>query len=248
MFSDMFWFCVVVLTSIVLTNIIFSLDIPSRIRKMLMVIFFLGVVVHEISHAIASLLVGLKVDGVSIRWKSEENHQASPHGSVRVDPRRSFLQQVVVSFAPLLVSTWLFFYLLDVALNDTLPDLLTLLAGLACFSLLLGAAPSHQDIVLVGTYFKKDVKYSLYQITLLSFSVAIVWLVCFFYEVAFLEFVYYLIVGAVYYVFKYLLEAILLIARIKRRKWRNRHAFKNSNRTTHRPLKPRQLHVKEAHW
>ncbi|MFX1398303.1 MAG: hypothetical protein ACFFAS_14830 [Promethearchaeota archaeon] len=236
------------LTSIVITNIIFSLEIPSRLKNFLMAFLFFGVIIHELSHVLASLLVGLKVKEVNIKWKNERTSEASPHGSVRLDQRGSFLQELVVSFAPLFLSTWLFFTLLDIALNAILPDLPRMLAGFACFSLLLGAAPSWQDIMLVGKYFKNDVRYSIYQIVLLSLSIALVLIVCSYYSVNVLDFLYYVFVGLGYYMFKYSIEAILLIVRSKQTKWKKWYVIKNIDKTTHRPLKPRQLRVKEAHW
>ncbi len=248
MFIDAFWFVIVLIASSILSSVVFSLKMPDRLRTILMAFFFVGVIVHEISHAIASLLVGLKVKQFMVKWRSPRTGEVSPHGAVGPEEKRSFLQQLVVSLAPLLVSTWLFFVLLDIALQPALPDLINLLAALACVSVLLGASPSHQDFRLIGRYFKEDVSYSLYQLLLISASIAIVVVLSIVYSFNFFNFLYYFLVGIVYYVLKYTIKGVRALLRFRRPKWNHWQDLDILDKKTHKALKAKQIGVKEAHW
>ncbi|MBN1801455.1 MAG: M50 family metallopeptidase [Candidatus Lokiarchaeota archaeon] len=236
------------ISSSILSSVVFSLKMPDRLRTVLMAFFFVGVFIHEISHAIAAFLVGLKVNHFEVKWRSARTGNISPHGSVGTDVRRSFLQQLVVSIAPLLVSTWLFFLFLDLALKAQFADVINLLAGFACVSVLFSASPSYQDFVLIGRYFKKDVMYSLYQIGLISASLTIVLVLSWAYSPSFFNILYYILVGVFYYILKYSIKGVSALLQSKRSNWKQWQDLSILNRKTHKAIKARQLGVKEAHW
>jgi hypothetical protein len=75
-----------------------------------------------------------------------------------------------------LVSTFLFLFCLDVIFNIETDPWVNVVAIFFCVSLMIGSEPSGQDMRLIGVTFRRDPRYSLYQIALVVASGVIVWL------------------------------------------------------------------------
>ena len=158
------------------------------------------------------------------------------------------MQYVFISLAPLYISTVLFFWSLTVFFTPAYDDFIRVFAGIFCVSLLLGAAPSSADLRLIKISFKKDPRYSLYQIGLMLMSGVLVWATTMYYTIVLpFDFLYYIIIGIVYFVIKYSFQGIRKlihtfptgIPRIKRRAFLRRRS---------KPAKPHQLGIEEPHW
>jgi len=117
-------------------------------RVILNVAALLGVMVHEFSHLVVTLICGLPVEALKIRWRHPKTHEIAPNGAVGTGdfPHLSFIKGFMICFAPLLVSTFLIFGCMDIIF--TIETTWFIQAGAIFFivSLVLGAAPSQKDL------------------------------------------------------------------------------------------------------
>ena len=141
------------------------------------VIAFVGVFVHEVAHYTVAILLGVKPGKFRVKFLSESGEGVAPHGSIEnpESERNSLLQTFAVGFAPMLVSTFLFMFCLDVIFNIQTELLVKVVAVIFAGSLLIGLEPSGQDVKVVGYSFKNDPRYSAYQISLLVISGVLIW-------------------------------------------------------------------------
>ena len=179
-------------------------------KTMFDVFMFIGVVVHELSHYTLGVLFGTKMGKISIAYHRTGSRRVAPHGSVGNPEfeRNSFMQTFMISFAPLFVSTFLFMFGLDVIFHIDTEIWVNIAAVVFCFSLLIGSAPSTQDVRLVGITFNKNPRYSLYQIILVILSGVLVWAFIDLYFVSLpFEVLYYIeyfmVMILFYYIFKF---------------------------------------------
>ena len=159
------------------------------------VLTFVGVIVHEVAHYTLATLFGVKTGKVRVKYRSEDKSRVAIHGSVALPEfeRNSLLQTFAISFAPMLVSTFLFMFCLDVIFHMQTELWVKVVAIAFGVSLLVGLEPSGQDIKLIGRSFQNDPRYSLYQIFLLVLSGVFVWLfVDLYYFVLPFEVLYYI--------------------------------------------------------
>lgn len=142
------------------------------------VIAFVGVFIHETAHYTMAILLGVKPGKFRVKFRSEIGGEVAPHGSIEnpESERNSVLQIFVVAFAPMLVSTFLFMFCLDLIFNIQTLLLVKVVAFVFAGSLLIGLEPSGQDVKVVGYSFKRDPRYSIYQIFLLVLSGALIWM------------------------------------------------------------------------
>jgi hypothetical protein len=135
------------------------------VRTSLNILFFLGVIVHEFSHLIVSLICGVPVEQIEIKWRSPDGFRVAPHGSISTGdvPHRSFMQGLMISFAPLLVSTFLFFGCIDIITIINTNFFIKIFAIVFAISLLLTAAPSKQDLNVVAWAISNDTLLALFQ-------------------------------------------------------------------------------------
>ena len=159
------------------------------------VIAFVGVFIHEVAHYIMAILLGVKPGKFRVKFKSENGERVAPHGSIEnpESERNSVLQIFVVAFAPMLVSTFLFMFCIDIIFNIQTLLLVKVVAVVFAGSLLIGLEPSGQDVKVVGYSFKRDPRYSVYQIFLLVLAGVLLWLFIDLYLIIFpFEVMYYI--------------------------------------------------------
>ena len=172
-----FWLFAMLIVSIIVQSWYRRTHTPG-LKAFLHVLAFVGVFVHEVSHYALNVLFGVKTGKIKVKYRSEDKGRVAPHGSVGLPEfeRNSFLQTFIGSVAPLIVSTFLFLFCLDVIFNLQTNPWVDVVATVFCVSLFIGSEPSGQDMRLIGESFRKDPRYSVYQIVLVVASGLIVWL------------------------------------------------------------------------
>jgi hypothetical protein len=224
------------------------------LKTFLHVLAFVGVFVHEVAHYTLNILFGVKTGKIKVKYRSENKGRVAPHGSVGLPEfeRNSFLQTFIGSVAPLFISTFLFLFCLDIIFNLETEAWVDVVATVFCVSLFIGSEPSSQDMRLIGITFRKDPRYSFYQIALVVVSGLFVWLFVDLYLI-------YLPFEVLYYV-EYFLFVILFYFVLKTTFWIISSCFSALKRsklpsirllTRKRRFKmfaPRKLKEKEAQW
>jgi hypothetical protein len=142
------------------------------IHTVLNILLFLGVIVHEFSHLIVSLICGVPVERIKIKWRSSDGFRVAPHGSITTGnfPHESFMKGLMISFAPLLVSTFLFFGCIDIITIINTSFYIKIFAIIFAISLILTAAPSKQDLNVVAWAISNDSLLALFQATCFGIS------------------------------------------------------------------------------
>ena len=244
-------FAINLIVSIVLCHLI-SYRASGPFHIILLRLFFLGVIVHEISHFIANLAVGVVPKNIKVKFRDEKTKRPYPHGSVETSLNNTFLQTTIIGLAPLFVSTWLIYLSLEIALSSQLDPLLRILAGFFCVSLFLGAAPSKVDFLNIPRKFMSDPAFSTYQLFLLILSISCSWILIDVFHLVFdFEIVYFLIVGAMYFGFKFGFKGARWLfystrsSDFKRPRTIN---YKRYARRKIRPSKPERLGFKPTRW
>jgi len=187
-------------------------------------LFFVGVIVHELSHRTMCAITGVPAYNTRVKYRSEYSGKADPHGSVTPRQRfqMSFLQAFLVCFAPLLIGAWIIYFLLQVALSSSFDPVLRIIAAFCSISILLASSPSRGDLSFVKFGYQNDPQHSQYQIFLVILSFLISWgLVGAFNIILPYEFFYYFIIILGYIILKYSLISInILVGKIRYRKGR----------------------------
>ena len=205
---------------------------------------FIGVVVHEVSHRITCIIVGMPARGFSVSLRDRFG-RVNPHGHVIPDRlyQSTFLQGLLVSIAPLLIGTWLVYFSLMVAFSPLFEPIYRIIAVVFCISVLLAITPSQSDIRLIGTIYLNDPEYSLYQIFLVALSFLALWVSVEILHWYFpLEYLYYFFLIVCYYAFKYLFKGIRLVyskITIKKEKYKPKR-FRHFARRRFRPRRIRR--------
>jgi len=224
------------------------------LKTFLHVLAFVGVFVHEVAHYASNVLFGVKTGRIKVKYRSEDKMRVAPHGSVGLPEleRNSFLQTFVGSVAPLFVSTFLFLFCLDVIFNIETEVWVNVVAIVFCVSLFIGSEPSGQDMKLISKTFRRDPRYSVYQIALAVVSGLIVW---FFVDLYFIylpfEVLYYieyfLFVVLGYFVLKIVVSIFVSSFRALRG-YRFPSIRLLTRKRRFKMFTPRNLQEKEAQW
>ena len=254
MFDDWYFYLLVICVSFCM-QFLFRLEL-GPFRMILNVLGFVGVLVHELSHYILCKVTGVKVEGLTIRYRSRISGKGNPHGFVTLEEHESssFLQILLVAIAPLFIHTWLIMLCFELLHVPGFDDLVYIAIGLVVVSLFIGSAPSNPDLQHCGKAFGRSPAYSVYQLLLLGISIITV--LCTFQIIA-LEFtmlpfefliyiIQYLLVALGYFFYKYFFRGINNFLHSKHHT--NRVNLRLITRKRHRPIKPRKLGIKEPHW
>jgi len=215
---------------------------------------FVGVIVHELSHFFLCKILGVPTDKIRVKFLDEATRRVNPHGSVSLknDKKMSFIQDFMVTFAPLYISTWLFFWSLAIVLTPSFDDFIRVLAGFFCASLLMGAAPSHQDFITMVASFKSDPRHSIYQIFLVFLSGLSVWLITMYYNIVLpFSFLYFVVIGGLYIVFYYFFKGInrlFYMYHSEKPRTSGRIRLGSFTRKRFKPVRPHKLGIEEPHW
>ena len=182
----------------------------GKYRTAFNVFAFIGVFIHEAAHAILCLITGVPVKRVEVNYRNKMTGITSPNGAV--EPKRprkiSFIQSFLIGIAPLLVGVIVFFFSLEITLDMPAKPLYRIIAGVICFSLLLGVRPSTVDLKNIKVSFQNNPSKSSFQVILLCFSFGLVWFLVDSFAIDFpFEFIYYIFMGVVFMTLKYLCVA-----------------------------------------
>lgn len=244
------WFPIFLAISYVIEKLVASHDL-GPFKPILNILAYIGVMVHELSHFIMCLLVGVRPTGISVKLK-DRTGQINPNGKVSFEPHgEAFLQAALISLAPIFISTWLFFYSLELVFSETIDPLLRIFAAFFCLTLFLGAVPSTTDFHIIVIRFKEDPKYSIYQLFMVFISGVIALAVIIFYQIIILDILYFFLVGIVYGIFKYGFmgfSRLLHTSFSHNESHPSRSNYKKSTRKRFKPTKPYKLGREEAHW
>lgn len=184
--------------------------IPEPYIKIFIGIMIVGIVIHELFHYLMCLITNTPVDKVNLldkikREQTSEYKKYEFSGSVLIKSSNdiSFLQAVLVSFAPLVFSFWIFFSLLNQVIHPT-NEIMFFISLFIILSIIFSAAPSSADLVCIPRAFRENPNYSAYQLFLLNLSILMVWCILpSFGDISFHEAIIYLLIGVFYYLWKY---------------------------------------------
>ena len=174
---ELYFWLLVMLGFSMLFRTLYGLAHTPGYKLVFNAIAFVGVFIHEVAHYTMAILLGVKPGKFRVKFRSEIGEGVAPHGSIEnpESERNSVLQTFAVAFAPMLVSTFLFMFCLDIIFNIQTELLVKVVAVVFAGSLLIGLEPSGQDVKVVGYSFKNDPRYSVYQISLLIISGVLIW-------------------------------------------------------------------------
>lgn len=145
-----------------------------------------------------------------IKDRKEEN-KSRFGGEVTLNRRTriSFLQASIISFAPLYISFWLFFSIVELMIDPDINVVLFYIYLFILISITLAAAPSFVDLGTIPKAFHDNPSYSLYQIFLLVLSIFSVLMISFVYKIQYIhEILVYVLIFLSYYAFKYVFKEI----------------------------------------
>ena len=196
----MFFFAVL---SIALSYILLKFA-PNPLDKFFRVVAVFGIVIHELSHALMCVLTNTQIRSIKIVERTDPESKFGLKYGGRVDlkdyVKLTFLQALLIGFAPVYISFWLFFLLWEQVKNPSLDVVVFYVYLFVMISLVLSAAPSFADVLAVFGAFHFDWRYSLYQISLVLLSVGTVWLIITNYQIqVFHEIITYIAILLGYY-------------------------------------------------
>ncbi|MFW9939431.1 MAG: hypothetical protein ACFFFT_00225 [Candidatus Thorarchaeota archaeon] len=180
------------------------------------IFFFIGVIAHELSHRVMCAITGVPTSGMSVTYRDDKTRRVAPQGYVtpRQEYQMSFLQALLVCFAPVLIGAWIIYFLLQVALSSSFDPLFRIIAAFCALSVLLASSPSGSggDLSFIKFGYQNGPQHSQYQIFLVVISFLITWFIVGVYNIIFpVEFFYYFLLIFFYVLLKYGLISIRLL-------------------------------------
>lgn len=177
---------------------------PNPLLAIFRCIAVVGIIIHELSHALMCVITNTRIRTIKLLERSDGKSAFGLNYGGRVElkdyVRLSFLQALLIGFAPIYISFWVFFFLWGQLKNPGLDVLMFYIYIFIMISLVLSAAPSFADILAIFGAFHFDWRYSLYQSGLALLSITTVWLVITHYQIQFFhEIVSYVLVFIGYY-------------------------------------------------
>ncbi len=207
MFEEIIFMVGFAVFSVVMSYILLVVA-PEPLNKFFQVLAVLGVVIHELCHVLMCLLTDTRIRTMKILEHSDDKSKFGLKYGGRIEleelNKLTFLQALLIGFAPLYISFWLFFFLWEQLKNPSLEVVIFYLYIFIMVSLVLSAAPSLADLVAIFGSFQFDLRYSLYQICLLLISICTVWFsVAYFQFEVFHEILTYFLILLGYHIYKY---------------------------------------------
>ncbi len=217
MFEEFPYILGFLLFSIVISYLLLEY-IPEPFKKIIVGVMIIGIVIHELFHVLMCLITNTPINSVKFleKIKKEEGpgyikYEFNGNVSIKGEKEMSFLQAVLVGFAPLLFSFWIFFLLLDQVIHPT-NEIIFFICLFTILSILFSAAPSSADLKCIPIAFGENIEHSIFQIFLLLLSIFTTWSLSVQYNLIFShELIYYLLIAFFYYGFKYGFKGIHLI-------------------------------------
>ena len=203
MFEEIVFMLFFAVLSIAMSYILLKFA-PNPLDKFFRALAVIGIVIHELSHALMCVLTNTRIRSIKIVERADPESKFGLKYGGRVDlkdyVKLTFLQSLLIGLAPLYISFWLFFFLWEQLKNPSLDVVVFYIYLFVMISLVLSAAPSFADVLAVFGAFYFDWRYSLYQIGLVLLSVGTVWLIITYYQIqVFHEIVTYISIFAGYY-------------------------------------------------
>jgi hypothetical protein len=253
MFEE-WWFYLLVFGVSILLMFVYRLNL-GPFRTILSILGFIGVIVHELSHYLLCVLLGVKVEKIIIRYRSRFTGRASPHGAVGPEEpdRISFLQALVIGLAPLFISSWLIILCFELLHMPGFDDLVYLGVAILLVSLFIGSAPSMADFSQCYYGFVRSPLYSLYQLFLIFLSTLTVFINFYSFQLVLPNEIlnYIAPYGCIwfgYFVYKYLFRSLNEVYYKHYGYKRNTYKLTRLTRKRHRPVKARKVGIEEPHW
>jgi len=229
--------------SVIISYLAFK-GVPPPYSEIIKGLAIVGIVIHEICHYFMCIITRSPIEKVTLVKKLDfkEEQRLGYYGEVRVQAHRmSFLQAVLIGLAPLYLSFWLFFFLLEILLYSQVDVVVFFVCIFIMISISFSAAPSFADFLIIPKTFINNFNHSMYQVLLiiLSFLLTFATLIIFNFQ-GFHELFVYLIVTGFYFGFKFgfrLTGNLLYKNRFTGKTFSNRNKFKRYSRRRHNPEK-----------
>jgi len=226
---------------------------PNPLHAIFRCIAVVGIIIHELSHALMCVVTNTRIRTIKLLERSDGKSSFGLRygGNVELKDyvKLTFLQALLIGFAPIYISFWLFFFIWGQLINPSLDVLIFYIYIFVMISLVLSAAPSFADVLAVFGAFQFDWRYSLYQIGLTLLSIGTVWLVVTNYQIQFFhEIVSYVLIFIGYCGFKAGFKGLNNIYHhFLRRRSQNRIGYVKPKVLTRRRIKPMNTRD-EAQW
>jgi len=208
LFDNLPLFIGIFISSILIKTIV-SYFRSSLLRAFIYCTSFLGVAIHELSHYIISLLVGVVPKNIFI---------AHDHGyvSFKRDQRITFFQMFLISFAPLYITSYLIYLSLKVLFSTSLEPLVVFFLVYFIVSLFIGAAPSGADIKSMFITLEDNGTYTLYQffLVIVSFLITNAIYTTYLVNQAFEEWVLSIMIFGCLFLFYYVVKYSIYLMRV----------------------------------
>ncbi len=195
-------FSVILVVSGILGLLITRLSKNPIMRKICNACFFVGIMVHELSHYMVGRLTYARVKKTNII--PDRTERGGLMGSIQFHDT-NFLQSILIGFAPLVVGTYIITFILQYVLEPTANYTIGLFLIYLVVSILVAIGPSKADIVAIPNSFKKHRNYATRQILMLLISIPIATLLVNTYEILLFDIFLTLavITAFFYYIIKY---------------------------------------------
>jgi len=231
--------------SVIFSYIAFKYTAPP-FSNIVQALAMVGIVIHEICHWVMCIITRSPIEKVTLIKKLDfkEEQRLGYYGEVQVQEHRiSFLQAVLIGLAPLYLSFWLFFFLLEILVYSQVDVVVFFICIFVMISISLSAAPSFADFLMIPKAFLNNFNHSIYQVLLIVLSFLFTFTILTVFDLQnFHEFFVYLIVTGFYFGFKYgfrITVNLLYKNRLIAKSLSNRNNFKRYSRRRHNPEKRR---------
>lgn len=213
---------------------------PNPIDKIVKALAIIGIIIHELCHIIMCIITNTKIHSYSLieRVDKKDGRRNMLYGgrvTINDTDRLTFLQALLIALAPIYLSFWLFYFLLEQLLYANVSELMFFIILLIMISIILGASPSLVDLLSIPKAFNRDPQYSIYQIFLLLLSGATVWFIITMWNIYIVhDIIFYIVTFFGYYGFKYGFKVIYSFLRPKGIK------YKKLYRKRLKPIRPKK--------